>query len=309
MAIPKFNELFNDILELLSDKEEYRTRDVKEIISNRLDLTDEEKQELLPSGTQPVIINRIGWSITSLKKAGYVESKKWGFVNITEFGLNEYNSTNHNVLLEDLLKVPSFKEWFAPNYKTKKDSNENIFETNSSDFTPEETIEKAYKTINNQLSDQILENILNNDPYFFEKLVVDLLLKMGYGEFRDNAGITTSASNDGGIDGIINEDILGLDKIGIQAKRYNPDNIIGRPLLQSFAGALFGNGLNKGVFITTSSFTQGAIDFVNNQSGMTIILIDGKKLTNLMIKYELGTYTIHNYPIKQIDSDYFNIGE
>lgn len=132
---------------------------------------------------------------------------------------------------------------------------------------------------------------------------------MGYGEFRENAGITTSASNDGGIDGIINEDILGLDKIGIQAKRYAPDNVIGRPLLQSFAGALFGNGLNKGVFITTSSFTQGAIDFVNNQSGMTIILIDGKKLTNLMIKYELETFTIHNYPIKQIDSDYFNIGD
>ena len=308
MAIPKFDELFNDILELLSDKKEYKTRDVKEIISNKLDLTDEERQQLLPSGTQPVVINRIGWSITSLKKAAYVESKKWGSINITELGLKEHKN-NPNITLEDLLNVQSFKDWFAPDYKSKENSNENIVKTNSSDLTPEETIEKAYKTINNQLSDQILENILNNDQYFFEKLVVDLLLKMGYGEFRENAGITTSAPNDGGIDGIINEDVLGLDKIGIQAKRYAPDNVIGRPLLQSFAGALFGIGLNKGVFITTSSFTQGAIDFVNNQSGMTIILIDGKKLTNLMIKYELGTYTIHNYPIKQIDSDYFNIGE
>lgn len=308
MAIPKFDELFNDILEFLSDKNEYRTRDVKESISKKLDLTDEERQKLLPSGSQPVIINRIGWSITSLKKAGYVESKKWGFINITEWGLNEHEK-NPNITLDDLIKVQSFNDWFNPSSKSKDDSDDNFIESNNGDLTPEETIEIAYKTMNNQLSDQILENILNNDPYFFEKLVVDLLLKMGYGEFRENAGITTSASNDGGIDGIINEDVLGLDKIGIQAKRYAPDNIIGKPLLQGFAGALFGSGLNKGVFITTSSFTQGAIDFVNNQSGMTIILIDGKKLTNLMIKYELGTYTIHNYPIKQIDSDYFNIGE
>lgn len=165
MAIPKFNDLFNDVLELLSDKKEYRTRDVKEIISNKLDLTDEERQELLPSGTQPIIINRIGWSITSLKKAGYVESKKWGFINITAEGLNEHNN-NPNITLEDLLNVQSFKDWFAPDYKPKDDSTDSSIETNS-DLTPEETIEKAYKTINNQLSDLILENILNNSPYFF----------------------------------------------------------------------------------------------------------------------------------------------
>lgn len=304
MAIPKYNDLFSDVLEVLLDKNEHRTRDVKEIISNKLDLTDEERQELIPSGKETIIKNRIGWSITSLKKAGYVESKKWGSINITKFGLKEYEK-NPNITLDDLLKISSYIEYVNGGSKSLDDSDD----TNPVDLTPEETIEKAYKTINNQLSDLLLENILNNNPYFFEKLVVDLLLKMGYGEFRENAGMTTSASNDGGIDGIINEDILGLDKIGIQAKRYAPDNVIGRPLLQSFAGALFGNGLNKGVFITTSSFTQSAIDYVNSQSGLTIILIDGKKLTNLMIKYELGTYTTHNYPIKQIDGDYFNINE
>ena len=308
MAIPKFNDLFNDILELLSDKQEYKARDVKEIISNRLDLTDEERQELIPSGTEPIIKNRVGWSLTSLKKAGYVESKKWGSVNITKIGLYEHKN-NPNITIEDLMKIPSYQEYMGTDSKSSNDSNDESIESRTIDSTPEETIEKAYKTINNQLSDQILENILNNNPYFFEKLVVDLLLKMGYGEFRENAGITTQASNDGGIDGIINEDVLGLDNIGIQAKRYASDNVIGRPLLQSFAGALFGNGLNKGVFITTSSFTKGAVDFVKNQSGMTIILIDGKKLTDLMIKYDLGTSTIHNYPIKQIDSDYFNIGD
>ena len=254
-----------------------------------------------------MIKNRVGWSITSLKKAGYVESKKWGSINITEIGLKEHEK-NPNITIEDLMKIPSYIEYMNGGVKSKESSNETI-ESNPTDLTPEESIEKAYKTINNQLADLLLEKILNNDPYFFEKLVVDLLLKMGYGEFRENAGIRTSASNDEGIDGIINEDILGLDKIGIQAKRYAPKNVVGRPLLQSFAGALFGNGLNKGIFITTSSFTKGAIDFVNNQSGMTIILIEGKKLTNLMIKYELGTSTIHNYPIKQIDSDYFNISE
>lgn len=181
MTIPKFDELFNDILEFLSDKNEYRTRDVKESISKKLDLTDEERQKLLPSGSQPVIINRIGWSITSLKKAGYVESKKWGFINITELGLKEHEK-NPNITLDDLIKVQTFNDWFNPDSKSKDDSDDNFIESNTGDLTPEETIEIAYKTMNNQLSELLLESILNNDSYFFEKLVFDLLLKMGYGE-------------------------------------------------------------------------------------------------------------------------------
>ena len=299
MPIPKFDELFNDVLELLSNKKEYKTRDVKEILSNKLDLTDEERQQLIPSGTEPIIKNRIGWSITSLKKAGYVESQKWGSVNITELGLKEHEN-NPDITIDDLLKIPSYQEYMNGS------STEVIEEPGES--TPEEEIEKSFTQINKKLAGELLENILNNDPIFFERLVLDLLLKMGYGDFRENAGETTSATNDGGIDGIISQDRLGLDKIAIQAKRYT-ENVIGRPILQNFAGALLGMGLTKGVFITTSTFTKGAIDYATNQANLTIILIDGDKLADLMIEYNVGTFTSHTYEIKRIDSDYFNIGE
>ena len=301
MPIPKFDELFNDVLKFLSDKQEYKTRDVKEGLSKILDLTDEERQQLLPSGTEPIIKNRIGWSITSLKKAGYVESKKWGSVNITELGLNEHKA-NPNITLEDLMKIPSYQEYVNGSKPTDDDGDE------PGESTPEEEIESAYAQINKKLAGELLENILNNDPIFFERLVVDLLLKMGYGDFRENAGQTTSPTNDGGIDGIISQDRLGLDKIAIQAKRFT-ENVIGRPVLQSFAGALLGMGLTKGVFITTSTFTKGAIEYAQNQANLTIILIDGDKLADLMIEYNLGTFTSHTYEIKRIDSDYFNIGE
>lgn len=299
MPIPKFDELFNDVLDLLSDENEYRTRDVKEIISNKLDLTDEERQQLLPSKQETIIKNRIGWSITSLKKAGYVESQKWGSVNITELGLKEY-SKNQNITLEDLIKIPEYNEWLNPSAKPKEEK------TIPCESTPEEEMEKSFAQINDSLSDLIIENILNNTPIFFERLVVDLLLKMGYGEFRPDAGMVTSPVNDGGIDGIINEDRLGINKIAIQAKRFSKGNVIGRPEIQKFAGALHEKGLTKGVFITTSSFTKEAVKSAKNQS---IVLIDGDKLADLMIEYNVGTYTIHTYEIKKIDSDYFNIGE
>ena len=300
MAIPKFDELFNDVLEFLSDKNEYKTRDVKEELSHKLGLLDEELQELLPSGQETIIKNRIGWSITTLKKAKYVESKKWGSVNITEEGLKAHNK-NPDITIEDLMEIPEVYEWFNGEPKTPGPG--------PGEPTPEEELDNSFKQINRKLAGELLENILDNDPLFFERLVLDLLLNMGYGDFRDNAGQTTPASNDDGIDGVISQDRLGLDKIAIQAKRYARENIIGRPILQSFAGALLGKGLTKGVFITTSSFTKGAIEYVENQANLTIILIDGDKLADLMIEYNVGTFTSHTYEIKRIDSDYFNIGE
>ena len=294
MAIPKFDELFNEVLEFLSDKKEYKTRDVKEEISKTLDLTEEERYELLPSGSEPIIKNRIGWSISTLKKAGYVESQHWGSVNITELGFKEHEK-NPNIIIDDLMKIPEVYEWFNGKPKDKPEEPEG-------ESTPEEEIERSLKQINDSLADSILENILNNDPFFFEKLVVDLLLKMGYGEF----GRVTSPTNDGGIDGIINEDRLGINKIAIQAKRFAKGNVIGRPEIHKFAGALNEKGLTKGVFITTSSFSREAINSAKHQS---IILIDGDKLARLMIEYNVGTFTSHTYEIKRIDSDYFNNGE
>ena len=298
MAIPKFDELFNDVLEFLSDKKEYKTRYVKEQLSDKLDLTDDERRELLSSGSELVIHNRISWSITTLKKAGFIESKKWGSVNITERGFKEHKD-NPDITIEDLMKIPEVYQWFHG--KPKEETSENEGES-----TPEEDLQKAFNQINDSLADSIIENILNNTPIFFERLVVDLLLKMGYGEFRPDAGMVTSPVNDGGIDGIINEDRLGINKIAIQAKRFSKGNVIGRPEIQKFAGALHEKGLTKGVFITTSTFTKEAVKSANKQS---IILIDGEKLAELMIEYNVGTYTTHSYEIKRIDSDYFNIGE
>ena len=303
MPIPKFDELFNDVLELLSDKQEYKTSDVKEILSNKLDLTDEERQQLLPSGREPIIKNRISWSISTLKKARYVESKHWGSVNITEEGLIEY-SKNKNISIDDLMKIPEVYNWFKGEPKEQNKSKgkyKDLLEFKG-ESTPEEEIYESFNQINKKLAGELLENILNNDPIFFERLVLDLLLKMGYGEF----GRVTSPTNDGGVDGIINEDRLGINKIAIQAKRYARGNVIGRPEIHKFAGALNEKGLNKGVFITTSSFTRDAISSAEHQS---IVLIDGEKLAKLMIEYNVGTFTSHTYEIKRIDSDYFNIGE
>ena len=301
MAIPKYDELYSDILKCLLDKKEYSTRFIKENVAENLNLTADEKNLLLPSKFQTVIENRIGWAITYLKKAGLIESKKRGYVNITNVGIKEFE--NNEVITNNILyKYPSFLD-----FKNKPETD--IINQNNNSFkqaTPEEEMEESFNKINNELSERILENILNKDSLFFERLVVDLLLKMGYGEFRPNAGNTTSPTNDGGIDGIINEDRLGIDKIAIQAKRYEKSNKVGTPLIQSFVGALVGKGLSKGVFITTSSFTKGAIDYAQNQS---IILINGEKLAQLMIEYNVGTYTSHTYEIKLIDSDYFNIGE
>lgn len=223
MAIPKFDELFNDVLEFLSDKKEYKTRDVKEKLSKKLDLTDEEQKQLLPSGQETIIKNRIGWSITSLKKAGYVESKKWGSVNITKLGLKEHEN-NPNITIEDLIKIPEYAEWINGTPST--------VDNPGGESTPEEEINESFIQLNKKLADELLENILEMNPYDFENLVVDLLLKMGYGGFREDAGFTTQKSNDNGIDGIIDEDVLGLDKIAIQAKRYKPTSKIGSQLVQ-----------------------------------------------------------------------------
>ena len=305
MAIPKYNELYPNVLKVLSDEKEHSIHEIDEIISDQLNLTEEERNEMLPSGNQKLIKNRIGWARSYLKKAGLIESRKRGFANITDLGLKEYNE-NPNLTEDDLMKYPSFVDFVTG--KPKDDSDDD--ETKPvvlDDSTPDEIMERTYKKINKDLSDLILENIYNNDPFFFEKLVVDLLLKMGYGEFREDAGFVTSPTNDEGLDGIINQDKLGLDKIGIQAKRYDQSHKITRPTIQGFAGALLGKGLKRGVFITTSSFTNNAVDFVDNQSNLTITLIDGEELASLMIEYDLGVSTTKTYNIKQIDNDYFNI--
>ncbi len=304
MTIPRFNEFMVPVLELLSDGKQYFHKDMADVLSNQFGLTDDERNQLLPSGSNTVVENRIGWAKTYLKKAGLIESKKRGYVNITDIGLKELKE-NPNLSVDDLYKYPSFVAFLS-----KKDNKDNgAVKSKHVKLTPEEKMDKNFEKINKALADSLLEVIHSKGPYFFEKLVIDLLLKMGYGDFREDAGVTTPLVGDEGIDGIINEDKLGLDKIGVQAKAYDSSSKVGRPLIQNFVGALVGKGLSKGIFITTSSFTAGAVEYAVNQSNLSISLIDGEKLANLMIEYELGTYTINTYRIKRLDGDYFSINE
>lgn len=305
MSIPILNYYMVPVLKLLSDGKQHYHKEITDVLSKEFDLTEDERNQLLPSGNQTVVENRIGWAKTYLKKAGLIESKKRGYVNITEDGLKELKE-NPNLDVDDLYKYPSFAEFKIG----KNDEKGNpIVKPKNVKLTPEEKMDKNFDKINKALADSLLEAIHSKSPYFFEKLVIDLLLKMGYGGFREDAGITTPLGGDEGIDGIINEDKLGLDKIGVQAKAYDSSSKVGRPLIQSFVGALVGKGLNKGIFITTSSFTNGAVEYADNQSNLSISLIDGEKLANLMIEYELGTYTINTYQIKRLDGDYFSINE
>ena len=300
MTLPKVNEMYLDVLNILSDKKEYKRAEIADIIADKRNFSEDDRNDRLDGG-ELKYNNRIGWTCTHLKKATLIESKRRGYVSITEEGLKILNNCPENLNNKYFEEhYPSFYEFQHPN-KNK----ENNPKVEIEDLTPEDNINEAMKLINNTLASELLESIMNNEPSFFEKLVVDLLLKMGYGGF-DDAGKVTPLTNDNGIDGIIKEDKLGLENIYLQAKRYKEDNLVGRPDIQSFVGALNGNGANKGVFITTSSFTQQAQEYADSLNNMHIVLIDGELLTKLMIEYDLGVNTIQKYEIKQLDSDYFN---
>ena len=308
MAIPKYDEMYNAVLESLLDGQPHDKHDVKVYVKNAFNLTDEEMSEKIPSGKMTVVGNRIGWCKTYLKKAGLVDNPKRNCYSITEEGRKALQEKPEGINNEFLMKYPGFVE-FIKGCKPKpiaQDDHEII--SSATIDTPQETISKAMEQIDNQLADELMEAIMQQDPAFFEQLVVDLLQKMGYGSRIDNSGEVTQYTGDGGIDGVIREDALGFDKIYIQAKRWNDNHAVGGPDIQQFAGALIGNGANKGLFITTSHFSKAAIDYVSKHMTARIVLVDGKELTRLMIKYNLGVSVEKTYEIKRLDSDYF-IGE
>ena len=266
-------------------------------------LTDEEKSELLPSGTQAVFNNRVGWARSYLKQAGLLTSPKRGYFRISEQGLkllSEQPKKINSALLERYSEFQEFRN-------RKKDQTKTLEENGSIQFseieTPEDSLAAAYVLLKKKLEDEIISTVKDSSPSFFERLVVDLLVKMGYGGNRQDAGRALGKSGDGGIDGIINEDQLGLDVIYIQAKRW--EGTVGRPEIQKFAGALQGQRARKGVFITTSSFTKEALEYVSLIESK-IILIDGEKLASLMAEYNVGATVVGKYEVKKIDSDYFD---
>ncbi len=303
MSVPKFQNFMLPILEMMSDKKEHTIKECRDIVVKTFKLNDEDVKELVPSGKQTLVENRVYWSITYLKKSLLLKTINRGVYCITSRGI-ELLKTKPKQIDKKLLS--QYKEYrvFSNQENECEISQINDNEENDT-ITPEESIDKLYNKINNQLAEELLDVILEKDGYYFERLVVDVFVKMGYGNFRANAKEVTKKSNDGGIDGIINQDKLGLDKIYIQAKRWT-DGLVGRPELQKFVGALSERQANKGIFITTSDFTKDAKEYVEKVS-QNIVLINGKLLTKLMIENNVGVQVSYTYDIKKIDNDYFEM--
>jgi restriction system protein len=298
MAVPDFQSFFKHLLDIAADGNEHTIREAREKISKVFELSTQDLEEKLPSGTQTTFENRVFWAKSYFVQAKVLESPKRGSFKITERGLNLHEQGHMRIDIKILNQYPEFVEFHTAKKTTKKEpqAHENQFET------PEELLQKSYLSIRNELGANILERIKNNSPVFFEHLVVDLMVSMGYGGTREDASESIGKTGDEGIDGIIKEDRLGLDVVYLQAKRW--EGTVGRPEVQKFVGALHGQRAKKGVFITTGRFSNDAFDYVKNIDPK-VILIDGDKLVNFMIDYNLGTTTSTIYEIKKIDSDYF----
>lgn len=294
MAVPKYYEMYHSFLQSLSDGEEHPYSDVKKKVIEDFKLTDTELAELLPSGKQPVFSNRIGWCRTYLKKAGLIESPTKAHFMITKSG-REVLKSGREITNEILREFPSFVKFIDSDTKKIKDSSEKK-ESLNNDETPQETLERVYGELNNVLKDELITRIHEKSPDFFEKMVVELMEKMGYGR-----GQITQESRDEGIDGMVYQDKLGFDVIYIQAKRYDLEKTVGRPELQKFGGAIPEKNV-KGLFVTTGRFSQDAQKYANDRH---IILIDGQRLAELMIEHDFGVSTEYIYRIKRIDMDVF----
>lgn len=303
MAIPDYQTCMLPLLRYLADGKEHTLRDLEERLAEHFKLTPVERAELLPSGQQGIFKNRIGWARTYLKKAALLESPKRGVCKITENGLKTLATNPLRVDVKFLEQFPEFVEF----REISKPQNGVISPTEAAPLktTPEEVIELAHQGLREQLAQELLSRILSCSPTFFEQLVVELLVKMGYGGSRRDAGERIGQTGDGGIDGIIKEDRLGLDTIFIQAKRWQ--SYVGRPEIQKFVGALQGQRAKKGVFITTSSYTTDATDYVS-RIDTKVVLIDGKQLVGLMIDFDVGVAAATSYVVKRINSDYFDEG-
>lgn len=300
--IPDYQTLMLPVLKSVADGKEHKFREIADSIAKNFGLTEEELGYLLPSGNQSIFDNRVGWAKTYLKKACLIEYKGKGVLKITERGKHVLKDSPQKIDNKFLKQYDEFNE-FQNKVNPKEEKQET--ETDYKNQTPEELIETAFHDFQKSLAEELLDKIRNVSPSFFEKLVVALLVKMGYGGSIKDAGQAIGRTGDEGIDGIIKEDKLGLDVIYIQAKRWKENNVIGRPEIQKFVGALAGQGAKKGVFITASSFTKEALDY-KPMNDTKVILIDGMKLANLMIEYNLGVAQLHCYELKKLDNDYFD---
>ncbi len=305
MAIPDYQSVMLPLLRYAPDGQEHFVREAIEELADQFHLTDEERKALLPSGRQATFDNRVGWARTYMKKAGLLGSPRRSYFRITDRGLQALKTNPKAINNRFLEQYPEFRE-FKTRSNTKGLDAEPGAEpepTQVPEQTPREAMENAYDAIRAQLAGELLEQIMSSSPRFFEALVVDLLVKMGYGGTRRDAGEAVGGSGDEGIDGIIKQDRLGLEVVYIQAKRWK--DTVQRPEIQKFVGALRGQNARKGVFITTSNYSKGARQFAETLQDK-VVLIDGEMLSNLMIDHGVGVTPEAAYEIKRIDSDYFN---
>lgn len=299
MAIPDFQSVMLPLLSFSADQLEHSLQDAVDSLATQFELTSEERQELLPSGKQARFDNRVAWARSYFKQAGLVENTRRGYFKISQRGLDLLKTNPKKINKKTLEQYPEFLEF----QNIRKEVNEVQRLTDEPEKqTPEEQLENSYKILSDGLASEIIQLVKVCSPSFFERLVVELLLAMGYGGTRADAGRAIGQSGDGGIDGIIDEDRLGLDAIYIQAKRW--EGVVGRPEIQKFVGALQGQRAHKGVFITTSDFTKEAQEYVKNINNK-VVLINGFALARLMIENNVGVSVAASYEVKKIDSDYF----
>jgi len=301
---PDFEQLRRPVLEKAANGER-RISEVVEEIANDLKLSPEDREELLPSGKQTRFTNRVHWAKSYLKQAGLVKNTSWGHYQITERGLDLLKTHKGMITREDLRKYADFLDFenrtsaTSEEEKTSEDS-----DANDNNQTPDELMRDAYAKINKALAIELLDKVREETPVFFERLIVALLLSMGYGGSQENAGRALGQSSDGGIDGVIDQDPLGVDQIFVQAKRYADGNNIGSGAIRDFFGALNIKRATKGIFFTTSKFTTEAKKTASDL-GSRIVLIDGDRLSRLMIQYNIGCRTEDTLTIKKIDEDFF----
>lgn len=314
MAIPKYNEMYRELLNVLSDGQPHKISEIRDSLAITFNVSDSERKELLPSGKQPLFNNRVNWTCCYLKQAGLVEKSFRGVYHLTSSGQKVLSKKSVHIDNDFLLNFDSFNEFLSRRVLADSGDQDKSNSPNSgispqpiiSSQSPQDILDDAYNKINAALIDDVLSEIMKQSPLFFEHLVVKLLTQMGYGGSLEYSGTVTRASGDEGIDGIIREDKLGFSKIYIQAKRWDRTTTVGRPELQKFVGALAGQGANKGLFVTTAQFTKEAKEYADKQHTTKIVLVDGTALAKLMIEYNVGVSVESTYSIKRIDSDFFD---
>jgi restriction system protein len=298
LAVPDYQTLMLPVLQVAGDGQEHVIGETVEIIASNFGLTDADRNELLPSGRQFRFDNRVHWARSYLKQAALLESTGRGKFRITQRGLEVLERNPAYINVKYLDQFPEFRE-----FKSRSSRSQIPQEIEEEAVhTPEEILEESYQSLRDELAQELISRVMACSPRFFERLVVDLLVAMGYGGSRRDAGERIGQSGDGGVDGIIKEDRLGLDVVYIQAKRW--EGTVGRPAVQNFAGSLEGFRARKGVLITTSSFTKDAKDYVDRIE-KKIVLIDGEQLAQYMIDYGIGVAEVATYTVKKADLDYF----